>query len=469
LSRETPSPLELLLPTGVARATAVLGSGCPPRLLPCTGGSATPDLAVLAPSERERRTAWAEAAAATVARTLPQAGTAVIIAPAATRRRLVRSLRGHGFRTVGHYLHLPSVARTVFAVPLRRATLRYVADRLIVRRSWRRSALLALSLLPWPRAVAAFAPSTGVVMRRAEEATGLAWLGVRDGVLQLPRPGRDGAVVHGFDSLPLPSVIAKIRTRSEASNARAGDAVREDAAAAGVRAPRVLRRVPLDGASAAIEEALHGRPAASALAAKGDERALALLADLERLLARWSSASLGQPLLQQRLEHETIERARTLQPLLGPDSGYVDHLATLLGRDLAGRTVASHNDMTSWNILVEDTGGLALLDWDDAEAEGLPLVDFAYAAVDAVAIAGDVDRLAAYRRCFRDVSVGARVRGALGRLATIAQLTPAAAELCLHACWLRHACNEQLRGERPTAFLEVAREVAAGGARMRVE
>ena len=45
----------------------------------------------------------------------------------------------------------------------------------------------------------------------------------------------------------------------------------------GVRVPRVLRQVTLNGASATIEEALHGRPAASTLAAKGDEHALRLL------------------------------------------------------------------------------------------------------------------------------------------------------------------------------------------------
>jgi aminoglycoside phosphotransferase (APT) family kinase protein len=117
--------------------------------------------------------------------------------------------------------------------------------------------------------------------------------------------------------------------------------------------------------------------------------------------------------------------------------------------------------MTTWNILVETTGSLAVLDWDQAEAEGLPLVDFAYAAVDAVTVAGDGDRVAAYRRCFGEGSVGTRVRGALGRLAGVAQLTPAAAELCLHACWLRHASNEHARSEQPTPFLEIVRDLAA--------
>jgi hypothetical protein len=409
----------------------------------------------------ERRVAWAEAAAADVARTMPRSGTAVIIAPAVARRRLARALRGHGFRTVGLYLHLPSFAQTVFAVPLRSAMLRYVVERLIVRKSWRRSALLTLTRLPRASALAAFAPSTGVVMRRDNIAAGLEWLGVRDGILQLPRRGRTGAVVHGFDSGPLPSVIAKVRTSAGASTG-AGDAVRVRAASMGVRVPRVLRQVTLNGASATIEEALHGRPAASTLAAKGDEHALQLLADLEQLLLHWSRASLGEPLLERRLRRETIDRAKALQPIVDGGGGYVERLEALLRDEVGGRVVAAHNDLTTWNILVDDTSGLAVLDWDEAEAEGLPLVDFTYAAVDALTVAGDGDRLAAYRRCFGEGSVGTSVGEALGRLATVAQLTPAAAELCLHACWLRHASNERARGDQPAPFLELVREVAAG-------
>jgi len=423
--------------------------------------SATPDLAVLAPGEGpERRVAWAEAAAADVARTMPDGGTAVIIAPAVARRRLARALRGHGFRTVGLYLHLPSFAQTVFAVPLRRAMLRYVVERLIGRKSWRRSALLMLTRLPRVSALAAFAPSTGVVMRRDNLAAGFEWLGVREGILQLPHRGRDGAVVHGFDSGPLPSVIAKIRTSAGAPT-NDGDAVRARAATMGIRVPRVLRHVTLNGASATVEEALHGRPAASALAAKGEEYALPLLTDLEQLLLHWSRASLGPPLLEARLERETVDRAMALQPIVDARGDYVEHLKTLLREDVGGRVVAAHNDLTTWNILVDDTGSLALLDWEEAEAEGLPLADFAYAAVDAMTVAGDGDRLAAYRRCFGEGSVGTSVGEALGRLATVAQLTPAAAELCLHACWLRHASNEHARGEQPTPFLELVREVAA--------
>ena len=230
----------------------------------------------------------------------------------------------------------------------------------------------------------------------------------------------------------------------------------------GIRVPRVLRHVTLNGASATVEEALHGRPAASALAAKGDEYALPLLTDLEQVLLHWSRASLGPPLLELRLERETIDRAKALQPLVDAGGGYVEHLKTLLREDVGGRVVAAHNDLTTWNILVDDTGSLALLDWDEAEAEGLPLADFAYAAVDAMTVAGDGDRVAAYRRCFGEGNIGTRIRESLGRLATVAHLTPAAAELCLHACWLRHASNEHARGEQPTPFLEIVREVAAG-------
>ena len=180
------------------------------------------------------------------------------------------------------------------------------------------------------------------------------------------------------------------------------------------------------------------------------------------MLVHWSRASLGDPLLEPRLKRETIDRAKVLQPIVEPGGGYVDRLETLLRDEVGGRVVAAHNDLTTWNILVDDTGSLAVLDWDEADADGLPLVDFAYAAVDALTVADDGDRLAAYRRCFGKGTVGTSVGEALERLATVAQLTPAAAELCLHACWLRHASNEHARGDHPTPFLEIVREVAAG-------
>ena len=45
------------------------------------------------------------------------------------------------------------------------------------------------------------------------------------------------------------------------------------------------------------------------------------------------------------------------------------------------------------------------------------------------------------------------------RLRTSLRLSPEAAELCFHACWLHHARNERRSGEEGP-FLEIARWLA---------
>ena len=101
-----------------------------------------------------------------------------------------------------------------------------------------------------------------------------------------------------------------------------------------------------------------------------------------------------------------------------------------------------------------------MLDWAEAEAEGLPLTDFIYAAVDAAAACdGYRCRLDALRSCF--LSGGSRapaVATLQERLRASLQLSPPALELAFHACWLHHALNEQRTGsggEGP--FLEIVR------------
>ena len=106
-----------------------------------------------------------------------------------------------------------------------------------------------------------------------------------------------------------------------------------------------------------------------------------------------------------------------------------------------------------------------MLDWAEAEPAGLPLTDFFYAIGDAAAACdGYRDRLEAVRACF--VPGGQRadlVAPLQERLRTSLGLSREAAELCFHACWLRHAANEQRRAvpgeQRP--FLEIVRWAAA--------
>jgi aminoglycoside phosphotransferase (APT) family kinase protein len=123
-----------------------------------------------------------------------------------------------------------------------------------------------------------------------------------------------------------------------------------------------------------------------------------------------------------------------------------------------------HNDLTMFNVLLDGTR-LGVVDWEAAADRGLPLTDFAYAAVDAVAAIGRYeDRLRAFRDSFMSASPYSRaIATAQLRLVSELEIAPEVAELCLHACWLRHAANAQQRSaaRREDSFLDIVAELAA--------
>ena len=450
--------LELLLPKGRAHGTLAVGETRASVVVPRPEAGPLPDFAVVEPDATQRRRAWAKRAAAEVAGGLSPEGTAVVLAPPGARARIVRLLERHGFSVVGAFLHAPTFRHTVFVIPLRKEVLLYVFEQLIGRSSWR--GLLARSAARGPglRLLRAAAPSVAIWLRRDGRAVTPEWLDARDAALQLSSKGGN-LVVHGFDGGNLPSVVAKVRTDRRAA-ATSPKAVRSSATAAGVSVPTLLRRVELGDFQATVERALPGRPAASMLSRGGDATVLELLEDLWSWLERWSRLTVGKQLSPDRLQRETVDRAIALQPLVGGGSDYVDHLR-LLSAGSSGFEVAAHNDLTTWNILV-DQGRLAVVDWDEAELAGLPLGDFAYAALDAFTVACNGDRLAAFGRCFGGGAIAEWIAERLQRLERTAELTTETAELCLHACWLRHASNEHERAEEPTPFLDIVREVVRG-------
>jgi hypothetical protein len=92
-------------------------------------------------------------------------------------------------------------------------------------------------------------------------------------------------------------------------------------------------------------------------------------------------------------------------------------------------------------------------------------MDFAYAAVDAVAATGRYeDRLRAFRDSFMSASPYSRaIAVAQLRLVSELEIAPEVAELCLHACWVRQAANAQQRNAstRDSSFVDIVGELAA--------
>jgi hypothetical protein len=126
--------------------------------------------------------------------------------------------------------------------------------------------------------------------------------------------------------------------------------------------------------------------------------------------------------------------------------------------------VTTHNDLTMWNVLVAGNTRLGIVDWEAAHPYGLPLTDFFYSVVDAVAATmGYHNRLAAVQACFgTDGKYAPRVAAWQQLQQRELGLETQWVAFCFHACWLHHACNETdatAVGE-PQPFLEVVQWLA---------
>jgi len=245
-------------------------------------------------------------------------------------------------------------------------------------------------------------------------------------------------------------VGAGLPARRELGEGRALAELGPAARAAGADVPEVVEEAELGGQPLLVTTGVEGRPA-SVLLAERPGRREELVGRIAEWLLRWNLATAAETMLSRELlEREVLAPARVVGTL-------VPELERLV-RAVEGRPVklvAAHNDLTTANVLVGD-GRLGVVDWDTAAPRALPLTDLFYAVADAeAATRGFADRAAATNSEHEQ-----RFRNALG-------LDDEVADLCFHACWLRHAANESLRpAERARPFLEIARTVAARRIRM---
>jgi aminoglycoside phosphotransferase (APT) family kinase protein len=264
------------------------------------------------------------------------------------------------------------------------------------------------------------------------------------------RRDRARAVVHLRGNPGGAGVVAKVMLRS--SDARADirrealalDSLSAAARKAGASVPtgRVVeqsRECP-----ALLLEALPGTSAAAILT----ERRTAYEGIVRRLgawLEAWSRATCRARRLDQAvLDAWVLEPARRLADRLDDGTTYAAWLESRC-RELVGCSVplvATHNDLTMSNVLLQPDGRLGILDWEAATAEGLPLRDYVYAVVDATAARdGYRDRPGALSRCFGAGSQGV-VAEALRRLRRAIDVPDGFATIAFHACWLQHAEDE---------------------------
>jgi hypothetical protein len=282
-----------------------------------------------------------------------------------------------------------------------------------------------------------------------------AWLRARgSGTTVVAGPG--AAFLLDGERLRLTAKVgAGLPARRELTEGRALAELGPAARAAGADVPEVVEEGELGGRPLLVATGVEGRPASVLLAERPGLRD-ELVERIAGWLLRWNVATAADAVFSRELlQRELLGPARAV----GLPDSYVSELERM-GRAAEGKPVklvAAHNDLTTANVLVA-ASRLALVDWDTAAPRALPLTDLFYALADAEAAArGFVDRVGAF---FAVPSREQQFRDAL-------ELDEAMADLCFHACWLRHAANESLRPEleaRP--FLEIVRAVAAQRMRM---
>lgn len=380
-------------------------------------------------------------------------------------QRLRRELIASGLRPVQWLMHVPDFAHTKIAAPTRGPGFAFACSTLLSFSPLKAAAARALRLPGLSRL-----PVTSLLLMRYPAAP-FGWLaalppavdscaavGITSG-----RPGAAGVFLRFSEREP--DVVVKIGGRSRLEGDHLG-ALGPLARAAGVMVPEVqwsgsVRQVPV-----LAQTPLAGQPAHRALS--GDPHAAEkLMQRVGRWLERWNaSSSSPRPLSIDDLEQRVLGPARRL----APDVGLEDYLPrlTALCRSCEGRRVpfvAAHNDLTAANLVIAPDGQVGVIDWEESTTSALPLGDLAYALVDAAAAVGDYrDRCAAYESCFSSAGMFSdSARELVEQASRLHGLDDDLRQLCLQACWLHHAGNEQCRDRddprRP--FLQIARQAAA--------
>ena len=469
---------ELMHPLGAVRSEAAVGagasrSGADPG--PPSGGGV--DLLWLVPDARECRTrGWLADAAARTGRELAPDGIAYVLPPRGWRGRTAAQLRRAGLQVGPATAHVAAGGAERFLVPLRRPEARLLLRSVLPLPAAARGASAAAVRVPgWSRVAAEAWPTVGFAAWRPGGRAPWSWLGdvggpdVRvDGVVAVRgwRGAHDSVLLHLLGADGAHAAVAKVaRAGAESGEAAALARLGGAAEAAGARVPRVLGSGRASGRAVTVLGVVPGRRAVLEVG-RSAARAEGVLRRAADWLEAWNRATVqALPLGADALEREVLEPLRLLGPLLHDGGAYAGRVRSLCAR-VEGRAlprVATHGDLTLHNLLL-DGAALGVVDWEAARPDGWPLADLEYAATDAMAAAGGYrDRAAAWAQCFRPGGAWAgELAGRRARLADALGIPPPYAELCRHACWLRHAADEhRAAGEaadRP--FLGVLRAVA---------
>ena len=471
------SLVELLHPDGAPRVVRVLGSrfseGAALHARGCDEGAKRAGLVVIAPSRQEGMgPEWLAKATRTAGALLEDDGIVYALAERGWRRALVEGLAESGLEVELVYLHHPQWTDPELLIPVTYDAIAYAYSQLIHTNPVRRKAALAALAVPGAMAVARqLLPQTGLLARRPGSRPSLSWLpgGIGPGgrtVVQASWRGLAGAVLlHALNDDATPAAITKLwltQRGQEACSRELAGLKLVAGTPAGARVPRLLCHGNLGDRPYLVEDAVHGQKAAAVLD-REPGRLRPTLSALTDWLSQWNATTAKPRLLtQDDTQRFLLEPARALRAQLGLGEEYEARLQAL-GDELRGQAmpfVAAHGDLTMVNVLLGKRGELGVIDWEAAAEDDLPLADFFYAAVDAVAASlGYADRIAAWVTCFSpDGSHHHLIDRLQDLLVARLGLTHGAVALCFQATWLRHAVAEHRETAKavPDEFLRIA-------------
>jgi hypothetical protein len=378
--------------------------------------------------------------------------------------------------------HLPSWQSPLFLVPLKRRTAKFAFSNLIhICPLRRRFARLVLHLPIGEKLLSLIFPSVGMIARRFSTKANYSIPGV--GSLSVLEASQ---VIVGFSCHPrgaailhsVPETDEQSHTVIKTRLKRYGDDDQEAnllcqlgplARSAGAEVPELLGIHETTGRTVFLQTGIKGRTVAAILSSQS-RRLVEILERLTRWLEVWNlSTAAPKPLNSERLNQEILAPAELLASQLQNGNEFLDRLnglcASVLGQTIP--LVAAHNDLTMWNVLLDENRKLGVVDWEAACEQGFPLLDFFYSVTDAVAAMNDYrNRPQAFQACFATTGKYYKpVRNLLSNLQRNLGISDSLTEICFYACWLHHAVNENRRTTpaEPRPFLEIVQWIALYG------
>jgi hypothetical protein len=471
------SPLALMHPDGKADNIVFMGSACPARLQPLSfTTSLRADLVILAPSDAECKEAgWLENAVRTASEQLSADGILYALVPAAHRAGLMRLLRTHNLQLDTPRLHLPDAGSSRYIVPLAYAPARYAFTSIILTDARKRALILQALRTPAVQPMLVrMLPNVAIVGWRGRPL--FQWLACNE---QRPAPNHVivstswrkhevSVVLHTFADQAMPDRIAKVVGTRDSVERRPDEAgvllqLGPLAQQAGATLPAVLKTEHTGSRDMLVESALAGQTAATLLN-EHPARMPSVLNRVARWLEAWSRLTCKTPASTDAFLNDVLfSPLKAVKSHLPEGETYAAWLRRRCASAGISPCVAAHNDLTMWNILIDPNNTrIGVVDWQEAGERALPLTDFAYAAVDAWVIAKRVSRLQAFIECFSPEGAGWQMtRRMIQQLAQAAALPAQWIDLCIHACFLRHAANEQAQSVSEARFLPIAGWLAA--------